>query len=35
MTKGEGIIYSSFEKYAPYAGDILKREVGSMISGEK
>ena len=35
MTKGEGIIYSSFEKYAPYAGDIAKREVGSMISGEK
>lgn len=35
MTKGEGIIYSSFEKYDAYAGDILKREVGSMISGEK
>ena len=35
LTKGEGILYSSFEKYAPYAGDIPKRDVGSMISGEK
>lgn len=32
MTRGEGILASSFEKYAPYAGDINKREVGSMIS---
>lgn len=25
---------SSFENYSPYAGDLNKREVGSMISGE-
>ncbi len=34
MTRGEGILASSFDKYAPYGGDINKREVGSMISGE-
>lgn len=34
LTRGEGILASSFEKYAPYAGDINKREVGSMISWE-
>ncbi len=34
LTRGEGILASSFEKYAPYAGDINKREVGSMISAE-
>lgn len=34
LTRGEGILASSFEKYSPYAGDINKREVGSMISGE-
>ncbi|TXG77014.1 translational GTPase TypA [Candidatus Dojkabacteria bacterium] len=34
LTRGEGILSSGFEKYAPYAGDINKREVGSMISGE-
>lgn len=34
LTRGEGILASSFENYSPYAGDINKREVGSMISGE-
>ncbi|MBP7822774.1 translational GTPase TypA [Candidatus Gracilibacteria bacterium] len=32
MTRGEGILASAFDKYAPYGGDINKREVGSMIS---
>lgn len=32
-TKGEGIVYSSFEKYDDYKGAIDKRDVGSMISG--
>jgi len=34
MTKGEGIMYSSFSHYAPYKGDIPKRANGSMISLE-
>ncbi len=32
MTRGEGILASAYDKYAPYGGDINKREVGSMIS---
>jgi GTP-binding protein len=32
-TKGEGIIYSSFDHYEDYKGSIEKRDVGSMISG--
>ena len=32
-TKGEGIIYSSFDRYDEYKGPIEKRDVGSMISG--
>jgi GTP-binding protein len=32
-TKGEGIIYSSFDHYEEYKGTIEKRSVGSMISG--
>ena len=32
-TKGEGIIYSSFDHYEEYKGAIEKRDVGSMISG--
>ena len=31
-TKGEGIIYSSFDHYEEYKGAIEKRSVGSMIS---
>ncbi|MDD5213003.1 MAG: translational GTPase TypA [Candidatus Gracilibacteria bacterium] len=34
LTKGEGILTSSFEGYGPYKGEIEKRDVGSMISGE-
>jgi len=34
MTRGEGTLYHSFEKYAPHVGEIKKRTVGSMISGE-
>lgn len=34
MTKGEGLLSSSFEEFAPYKGAIEKREVGSMISME-
>ncbi len=32
LTKWEGILYSSFSHYAPYMGDIPKRNNGSMIS---
>lgn len=34
ITKGEWILTSGFEKYDFYKGEIEKREVGSMISGE-
>lgn len=34
LTRGEGTFYHSFDHYAPYAGKIEKRTVGSMISGE-
>lgn len=34
ITKGEGILASSFEEYSPYKGPIEKREVGSMIAWE-
>jgi len=33
LTKGEGIMYSSFSHYDNYRGDIEKRSVWSMISG--
>lgn len=33
-TKGEGILTSAFYKFAPYAGEIIKTEYGSMISME-
>jgi len=35
LTKGEGIVYSSFSHYSPYMGEITKRNVGSMISQSK
>ncbi len=35
MTRGEGILYHAFERFAPYKGTISKRSVGSMISGEQ
>jgi len=34
MTRGEGTLYHSFDRFAPYKGTIDKRGVGSMISGE-
>lgn len=34
MTRGEGSLYHSFSRFAPYMGPIEKRTVGSMISGE-
>ncbi len=34
MTKGDGIMYSSFSHYAPYKWEISKRNVGLMISQE-
>gem|GEM_PF-2950727 len=34
ITKGEGLLSSSFEEFVPYKGPIDKREVGSMVSGE-
>lgn len=34
MTRGEGILYHSFDHFGPFKGDINKRTVGSMISGE-
>lgn len=33
-TKGEGILSSRFIEFRPYAGEVVKRSVGSMISGE-
>jgi GTP-binding protein len=33
-TKGEGIMASVFEKYAPYKGDIARRNTGSLVSYE-
>jgi len=34
LTRGEGTLYHSFDRFAPYVGKIEKRTVGSMISGE-
>ena len=34
LTRGEGTLYHSFDRYAPHMGTIDKRAVGSMISGE-
>lgn len=34
LTKGEGTFYHAFSHFAPHVGDISKRQVGSMISGE-
>jgi GTP-binding protein len=33
LTRGEGTLYHSFERFAPYVGSIEKRTVGSMICG--
>ncbi len=34
ITKGEGIMYHTFEKYAPFAGEISKPRNGSLIAFE-
>ncbi|MFH1284008.1 MAG: translational GTPase TypA [Candidatus Peregrinibacteria bacterium] len=34
LTHGEGTLYHSFDRFDKYRGDIEKRGVGSMISGE-
>ncbi|OGJ46662.1 hypothetical protein A2229_04580 [Candidatus Peregrinibacteria bacterium RIFOXYA2_FULL_33_7] len=34
MTRGEGTLYHAFDRFEPYLGEIEKRSVGSMISGE-
>ncbi len=34
LTRGEGTLYHSFDRFAPYMGGIEKRNVGSMVSGE-
>ncbi|PID70364.1 translational GTPase TypA [bacterium DOLZORAL124_38_8] len=34
LTKGDGTFFHSFSHFAPYAGEIEKRSVGSLISGE-
>ena len=34
MTKGEGIMYHTFEKYDEYAGDIPRQRAGSLIAHE-
>ena len=33
-TKGEGIMASVFDSYAPYKGDVVRRNTGSLISFE-
>ncbi|MBI5422362.1 translational GTPase TypA, partial [Candidatus Peregrinibacteria bacterium] len=35
ITRGEGIMYHSFDHFGPYKGPVDKRSVGSMISGEQ
>jgi len=35
MTRGDGILYHTFDKYKPYAGDIPRQRSGSIISFEE
>lgn len=35
MTRGDGIMYHTFEKYKPFAGDIQKQRSGSLIAIEQ
>lgn len=35
MTRGDGIMYHTFEQYKPYAGDIPKQRSGSLIAIEQ
>lgn len=34
LTRGEGTLYHSFDRYVPHVGAIEKRSVGSLIAGE-
>lgn len=34
LTRGEGTLYHAFDRFVEYMGEIPKRSVGSMISGE-
>ena len=35
MTRGEGIMYHTFDEYRPYAGDIPKQRSGSILAHEQ
>ena len=35
MTRGEGIMYHTFDEYKPYAGDIPKQRFGSILAHEQ
>ena len=35
MTRGEGIMYHTFDEYKPYAGDIPKQRSGSILAHEQ
>ena len=35
MTRGDGIMYHTFDEYKPYAGDIPKQRTGSLIALEQ
>ena len=35
MTRGEGILYHTFDEYKPYAGDIPKQRSGSILAHEQ
>lgn len=34
LTRGQGTLYHAFDHFAPHTGTLVKRTVGSMISGE-
>ena len=34
LTRGEGTLYHSFDRFEEHKGEIVKRQVGSLISGE-
>lgn len=34
LTRGQGTLYHAFDHFAPYTGTLVKRSVGSLISGE-
>lgn len=34
LTRGEGTLYHAFDRFVPHMGEIVKRQVGSLISAE-